>query len=165
MIKAEREALRRAYGCRCGYCGVREEETGAELTVDHYQPLSRGGAEEWDNWVYACFAYNINKGDHWQPGTPQRILHPLRNCLTEHVQEQPDGTLVGLTETGRFHIEKLQLNRPPLILCRLARRQQERIRQALSDTLQTQESMQQRIDELEQALQRAEERLRILKGE
>jgi 5-methylcytosine-specific restriction endonuclease McrA len=44
-----REAVRRAYGRRCGYCGIHEEEAGSKLEVDHFRPRSAGGANELEN--------------------------------------------------------------------------------------------------------------------
>ena len=35
--------------------------------------------------------------------------------LAAHLSEQPDGTVAGLTEVGCFHVQQLQLNRPPLV--------------------------------------------------
>ena len=46
MRARERQALRKQYEFRCGYSGVSETDIGAELTVDHFQPQSRGGAHE-----------------------------------------------------------------------------------------------------------------------
>ena len=46
MTAAERRALRERYQFRCGYCGVHENEVGAELTVDHFQPRSSGGTDQ-----------------------------------------------------------------------------------------------------------------------
>ncbi len=44
MRSDEREILRQRFQFRCGYCGVRETDAGAELTADHFQPRSRGGS-------------------------------------------------------------------------------------------------------------------------
>src|ERR1051326_6501310 len=99
MRPDEREALRHRFGFRCGYSGVSESDVGAELTVDHFQPRSRDGPEEPANRVYSCFNCNVNKGDVWAPDSPQRILHPLNDDLSEHIAEQPDGML----EIGRAH--------------------------------------------------------------
>ncbi len=44
-----------------------------------------------------------------------RILHPLRDELALHYVESVTGTLDALTDTGRFHIARLQLNRPALL--------------------------------------------------
>lgn len=125
MRHDERETLRQLYRFRCGYCGVRECDAGAELTVDHFQPTSRGGLHEPENWVYCCHACNEFKGHHWQPTSQQRILHPLRDNLAAHIIEEEDGKLKALTETGLFHISQLHLNRGPLIGYR---REQRRVR-------------------------------------
>jgi 5-methylcytosine-specific restriction endonuclease McrA len=54
-----REELRRLYQFRCGYCGTSEVDAGSELTIDHFQPRSRGGSEDDPaNWVYCCHACN-----------------------------------------------------------------------------------------------------------
>jgi 5-methylcytosine-specific restriction endonuclease McrA len=67
MKPEEREALRSRFDFRCGYCGVREADAGAELTVDHFQPRSRSGADDPTNWVYCCFTCNTHKSDVWAP--------------------------------------------------------------------------------------------------
>ncbi len=161
MRLSEREALRRRFGFRCGYCGVTEAEVGAELTADHYQPTAFGGADDETNWVYSCFACNVHKGDAWNPTSTHRILHPNWDDPREHIAEGPDGILTGLTETGRFHIGQLHLNRAPLVTHRLARRRQAELRQALVEALQRQEELRRRIQALEQAIRESEERLRL----
>ncbi|QDT15815.1 HNH endonuclease [Alienimonas californiensis] len=45
----------------CQYCGV--QPGGNELTIDHVQPRSRGGATSWDNCVLACVRCNHRKAD------------------------------------------------------------------------------------------------------
>src|SRR5262245_33477634 len=127
MRRSQREALRVRFDSRCGYCGVREQDVGSELTVDHFQPLAYAGADNPANWVYACFMCNSYKGDTWAPDSPHRILHPLDDPLDEHIAESTDGTLLGLTGTGRFHIDQLQLNRSALVAYRRARRREKEI--------------------------------------
>ncbi len=65
MRQDQRIAFRKRFAFRCGYCGVRERDVGAELTIDHFQPGSKGGAHEPENWVYCCHACNEFKGDYW----------------------------------------------------------------------------------------------------
>ncbi|MEW6210530.1 MAG: HNH endonuclease signature motif containing protein, partial [Acidobacteriota bacterium] len=60
-----KESVRRAYDFRCGYCGVREEEAGSELEVDHFQPRSTGGGDDLENLVYCCTTCNRFKSDYW----------------------------------------------------------------------------------------------------
>lgn len=45
--------------------------------------------------------------------------------LRIHLREGTDAFLTALTETGAFHIERLRLNRPPLVALRRARRRTE----------------------------------------
>ena len=124
MPPFDRETLRRLYQFRCGYCDTSEVDVGAELEVDHYQPRSKDGSDNFSNLVYCCSACNRFKGNYWNPSLPQRVLHPRRDDLTEHFREDEDGTLIPLTETGRFHVERLQLNRPRLIAQRLRRKRE-----------------------------------------
>ena len=122
MRQEERLSLRQRFQFRCGYCGVRERDVGAELTVDHFHPGSKGGADDPENWVYCCHACNEFKGNYWQPDSARRILHPFRDDLTIHYVERDDGALQGLSETGTFHIERLHLNRKQLVEHRYERR-------------------------------------------
>lgn len=52
---------------RCQYCGERRE-----LTIDHVQPVSRGGRHAWDNVVAACGPCNCRKGD------TVGLMHPMK---------------------------------------------------------------------------------------
>jgi hypothetical protein len=146
MRQDERATLRSRFQFRCGYCGVSERDAAAELTVDHFQPRSQRGADEPENWVYCCHACNEFKGDYWQPDSPSRILHPLRDDLAIHMVEQEDGTLRPLTQTGAFHIERLHLNRWPLV----AYRQERRLLQAAS---RAQARILERLQRLEEQVQ------------
>ena len=127
MAHPKHAAVRQRYGFACGYCSVSETDAGGELTVDHFQPVSAGGNESDENLVYACSRCNLFKGDFWP--SPQdeehghRLLHPLRDHVTAHVHLiEQTGQLEALTETGRFHIASLQLNRPALVALRIRRR-------------------------------------------
>lgn len=124
------QAVRRAFDYRCGYCGVDESATGAELTVDHYQPRSAGGTDDLENLVYACHTCNQYKGDYWpspeEEAAGHFVLHPQRHDVSLHLREnEATGELEPLTLTGAFHVRLLRLNRPPLLAHRLARRAME----------------------------------------
>jgi HNH endonuclease len=159
MRSDERDVLRQRFQFRCGYCGVREIDAGAELTVDHFQPRAHDGLDEADNWVYCCHACNAFKGDYWQPDSVRRILHPLRDNLAEHIAERVDGMLFALTATGAFHIQKLRLNRAELVTYRLEHRLIEAARHVQVNILQ-------RLTHLEQQVQALTERVeRLGRGE
>ena len=48
---------------RCQYCGRSPREDGVKLEVDHINPKSRGGANDADNYITACFDCNRGKTD------------------------------------------------------------------------------------------------------
>lgn len=151
-----REAVRRAYDYRCGYCGVHEQEAGSELEIDHFQPRSAGGGDDLDNLVYCCPTCNRLKGDFWPAGDPsathRRLLHPKRDDLATHLREEANGRLTALTEIGAFHINRLRLNRPPLIALRRARRESTRLRRELAEMRKERAHLQERIAALEREL-------------
>jgi len=152
----KREIVRRAYHYRCGYCGVHEEEVGSELEIDHFQPRSLDGGEDWENLVYCCTACNRRKGNFWpseRASTRRRLLHPQRDEVSLHLREEIDGRLVALTETGAFHMERLQLNRPPLIALRRTRHEVAFLRDGLKAAQDEQTQLRQRVGTLEQALE------------
>jgi hypothetical protein len=146
MRQDERERLRRQFQFRCGYCGVRESDAGAELTVDHFHPRSQGGLHEPENWVYSCHACNEFKGDFWEPDSLRRILHPLRDNAESHIVEKVDGTLRALTETGAFHVERLHLNRRQLVEYRRERRLLEHARQEQARLLERLKKLEEEVD-------------------
>lgn len=152
-----REAVRRRYGERCGYCSVHESEAGNELEIDHFQPRSADGPDDLDNLVYCCPACNRLKGDYWPAIDPftasQRLLHPLRDDLRQHVREESDSRLIALTATGAFHITRLRLNRPPLVALRRARREVALLRENLEAARAEQTRLRERITALEQDME------------
>jgi hypothetical protein len=166
--KAAREAVRREYGYRCGYCGVHEEELGGELEVDHFQPRSAGGSDHLDNLVYCCPTCNRLKGDFWPsdhpPATGRCLLHPKRDDPLVHFREEEDGRLTALTETGVFHIERLRLNRPPLVALRRARQKMVQLLRELTAAQEEQTQLRERIASLEKELEKILEQLLWLLG-
>jgi 5-methylcytosine-specific restriction endonuclease McrA len=55
----------------CAYCGTHFVE--GELTVEHIQPVSRGGRHDWTNVVTACRSCNTRKGNR----RPEEANMPL----------------------------------------------------------------------------------------
>jgi hypothetical protein len=155
--ETRRTAVRAAYNGRCGYCTVHESEAGTELEIDHFQPRSSYGSDDPDNLVYCCTTCNRLKGDFWPPTDPltitRRLLHPKHDDLTEHLREEQDGRIVALTATGAFHLDRLRLNRPPLLALRRARRDAAQLRQALADAKAEQAQLREQMATLESALQ------------
>lgn len=120
MAHPKHELVRCKFKFSCGYCCVSEIDAGGELAVDHFTPVSAGGDDGEDNLVYACFRCNSYKADFLPNAIDlengHRVLHPLLEDVSAHVRENLEsGFLEPLTETGRFHIFLLRLNRPQLI--------------------------------------------------
>lgn len=144
MISAElRQQVRERYDFRCGYCEVRETDSGSPLTLDHFHPRSKGGGDTLENLVYSCHACNTFKSDYWQPGSERRILHPLRDILTAHLVTVENGSIRSLTPTGEFHLRRLRLNREALV----AHRREQNI---LTREREEQQVVLRRIAQLEQ---------------
>ena len=167
MAHPKHAAVRARYQFRCGYCSVTEIETGGELTIDHHRPTSAGGDDSDDNLVYCCFRCNTFKADfHPSPADVLagfRILHPLLNDPAAHLRLNAQlGMLESLTETGRFQIALLHLNRPQLVEMRLARRLRELIAESCRLLAEENESLRVRIIVMEQY---AAELRRRLSGE
>jgi hypothetical protein len=109
------QVRQRAAGA-CEYCRVTETDSGGPLTVDHFHPQARGGTDDPGNLLYCCWRCNLYKADFWpaQPGDPV-LWDPRGEPITAHCLLLADATLHALTPTGRFTIERLRLNRPPLV--------------------------------------------------
>lgn len=80
----------------CQYC--MSEENPAKLTLDHIMPKSRGGLNEWQNLIAACFSCNNKKGDRTPEEAGMPLLrrpkpfniHTSRNLLRESALKQRD---------------------------------------------------------------------------
>jgi hypothetical protein len=134
LRKSIRDEVRVLYNFACGYCGVAEADAGGELTIYHFQPRSAGGDDQISNLVYCCFRCNVYKGallpEQVLGDSTRRLLHPRLENTDVHLAVDPvTGLVEGMTETARYHILALQLNRPALI----AHRQQK----ALTAQLET----------------------------
>jgi hypothetical protein len=126
MPHSKLSSVRHRYQNACGYCGVTETTVGSELTIDHYRPQSAGGGDDENNLIYACMKCNQYKGDFWPDDEDltleQRVLHPQLDDLAAHVREnEQTGQIDAISETGKFYIALLRLNRPQLIEHRLVR--------------------------------------------
>lgn len=128
---------------------------GATLTIDHHRPRSRGGTDDGENLVYACARCNEHKGAYWHEADPPRVrlLHPGREDLTLHLHEGEDARLVGVTPEGAFLIEKLRLNRAPLVAHRARVRIASARAEALDDARRKVRELEQRIADLRVAVE------------
>jgi hypothetical protein len=126
ISKSQRLQVRERADFACEYCGVTETDTGGMLTIDYFQPSAKGGSDSADNLIYCCHRCNEYKSDYWpqEPGACN-LWNPRQEAATAHFVEAEDGSLIAWSETGRFTLSCLRLNRPPLIANRLRRRQKQ----------------------------------------
>jgi hypothetical protein len=107
----------------CEYCGVTETDTGGQLTMDHFQPRSRGGSNEFENVLYCCFRCNLYKAAYWPlKADDPPLWNPRSEACELHLLVLPDGRLYPISVSGEFTLTRLRLNRPALLASRLRRR-------------------------------------------
>jgi hypothetical protein len=127
------EEIRQRAGFACEYCGVLEADTGGELTVDHFQPRTRGGSDEPSNLLYCCYRCNLYKTGYWptQPEDPQ-LWNPRHGPATQHFLTLQDGSYYPITTVGAFTLGRLRLNRTPLLSYRRRKQVESDERQLLA---------------------------------
>ncbi len=108
--------VKRRANYACEYCGVTEIETGGELTIDHFHPLSKGGTDDLSNLVYCCHRCNSHKSDYW-PGTldAPSLWNPRQEPSEAHFLTLDSGEYVPLSTVGAFTLNCLHLNRKALV--------------------------------------------------
>jgi hypothetical protein len=115
-----RWAVRQRAHFACEFCGVTETDTGGELTIDHFQPQTKGGTDAPENLLYCCHRCNQYKADYWPTQSEDPPLwHPRHEPIERHLLPLADGTLYPITAIGAFTLKRLRLNRPPLVAYRV----------------------------------------------
>ncbi len=118
-----KQAVRQRANFACEYCGVKEQNAGGELTVDHFRPQSKGGGDELENLVYCCSRCNLYKSDFWiEPRREPSLWNPRLEPAENHFWQAENGRLHALTEKGGLSIRILNLNRQQLVAYRRGQR-------------------------------------------
>lgn len=84
LSKSVRFSIFARDGFKCRYCGATSEQV--ELVVDHIVPASKGGGDETENLVTACFGCNAGKGAKLLHQAIPSEVEPLRRA--QELQEQ-----------------------------------------------------------------------------
>src|SRR5262245_26508607 len=120
-----RQRVRERANFACEFCGVTETGTGDQLTIDHFQPKTKGGDDNFENLIYCCVRCNQYKLDYWPTHSDSpHLWNPRTEPFSKHFLELDGGMLYPLTPIGTFTLRRLRLNRLPLVAYRLAKRQQ-----------------------------------------
>ncbi|GAA4902290.1 HNH endonuclease [Tessaracoccus lubricantis] len=92
--RATRLEILRRDGWTCAYCG------GPALTVDHVQPVSRGGGWTWGNLVAACARCNGAKGNRTPDEAQMRLLWDPSASMLEYSGVQAE--VWRILESGNY---------------------------------------------------------------
>lgn len=117
-------------GHRCEYCHAPEAIFNFPFEVEHVIPPGHGGSDSADNWALACRSCNLFKsntlvGTDDETGRIVPLFHPRQDVWQEHFAAvAAEGTVIGLTATGRVTVNQLRMNSP---IQRLARQQWQRL--------------------------------------
>ena len=110
----------RAQGC-CEYCLSQTEYATHPFSIDHIQPLSKGGSDEVENLAYCCQGCNnfkFSKAEAVDPNTDTivSLYNPRIENWGEHFRWNENFTiLIGISPIGRAAILALHLNLESLI--------------------------------------------------
>ena len=167
--RALREQIRQRANYACEFCGVSETDTGGELTIDHFQPITKGEDDHLDNLIYCCSRCNLYKLDYFPTSSSEDsvLWNPRREPFSKHFIALDNGKLHPLTPVGTFTISRLRLNRQPLVAYRvkhLQNKENVRLLNRYKELVQLQSQMNAQLAELTEEQHRLlEEQQRILK--
>ena len=101
---------------RCEYCHYPEPLSSAPLSIDHLQPQSLGGSDDFDNLALACRRcnerrYNFTLGIDPETGKEVPLFNPRQQRWADHFIWSAGGSLLaGVTPIGRATCNRLDLN-------------------------------------------------------
>lgn len=116
LPKSLLEQVRQRAKYRCEYCHYPEILSTAPLSIDHVQPRSLGGTDDFDNLALACRRcnerrYNFTEGIDPESGIETPLYNPRRQDWSEHFIWSPSGLrMIGTTAIGRATCQRLDLN-------------------------------------------------------
>lgn len=171
--KALKDKIRQRASFACEYCGVTETDTGGLLTIDHFQPQSKGGSDAFINLIYCCNRCNSYKYNYYPSSNKEpSIWNPRQSPRNLHFFELDNGYLKALTSLGKATIDLLRLNRLALIQYRLqkkARAEEIRLlkhyRQLIGLLQQTNQELTVLVNNQQELLEQQQQILRFLLGE
>ncbi|GBO55479.1 hypothetical protein APA_3630 [Pseudanabaena sp. lw0831] len=109
---------------RCCYCLTTEANSGMPMTIDHIQPVSKGGLNTTENLCLACRTCNEYKSDTTEAIDPLTgelvaLFNPRQQNWKEHFQWNNDASQIeGLTVIGRVTVIALRMNNAVIVATR-----------------------------------------------
>lgn len=113
--RALRDAVFQRDSGHCQYCGLAQLGHGATFHIDHIVPRSKGGPTSLENLALQCPNCSLHKADKLAGVDPETgisiaLFHPIQQVWREHFHLLSDGSLKGLSSTGRATIAALGIN-------------------------------------------------------
>lgn len=111
-----RQLVRRRANYLCEYCHSSEEASAALFSIDHIQPRSLNGSDDFDNLALACqrcngYRYNFTSGVDPMTQATVSLFNPRQQRWLEHFSWIEDGLRIrGQTPIGRATCDRLDLN-------------------------------------------------------
>ena len=109
FTKDERNAIARSQGRKCIYCGVRL--TVKNLQIDHMDPVSRGGSNDYDNLQALCRRCNARKGKHTDREFRERYRELVGDYRYPPDQRIPQRYFDEITRSTQAHEGVREANR------------------------------------------------------
>lgn len=109
---------------RCCYCLTTEANSGMPMTIDHIQPISKGGLNITDNLCLACRTCNEYKSNTTEAIDPLTglvvcLFNPRQQNWVEHFKWNNNASLIeGLTAIGRATVIALRMNNAVIVATR-----------------------------------------------
>lgn len=94
-------------GFQCKYCGKTPDDD-VMLEIDHINPVSKGGGNDYDNLITSCFDCNRGKADDELVSSPDNNLITLKQERMElEAAAQEAGRIRALEKDARQHMANL----------------------------------------------------------
>ena len=119
--KDNKALLMSDFNCRCGYCDDHHRFVGGVVFyhLDHFAPKSKFENDKWnyENMVYSCPYCNISKSNKWVSDSIKMpivdgkgFVDPCNVLYSDNFKRSNDGTIVGITDVGRYMVKELRLD-------------------------------------------------------
>ena len=111
-----RELARHRAADRCEYCRLRQSaDADQPFHLEHVIAQQHGGPTTMSNPAWACQPCNLHKGPNLSgidpvSGAIVTLFNPRMDRWSEHFRQAADGTIEGLTPTGRATVAVLDVN-------------------------------------------------------
>ncbi|MBM4343274.1 MAG: HNH endonuclease [Deltaproteobacteria bacterium] len=125
ILASLRAIVRLRSGDRCEYCRLPQRLQEATFHIDHVVPVAAAGQTSSENLALACVSCSLRKAARSlavdpETGRAEALYSPRLHAWTESFSAQSDGTVTGLTASGRATVVALALSRPIAVLIRQA---------------------------------------------